>query len=308
MADILQINKRKILIIGYGSMGKKYEKILQKDYLIFLHDKKKIEKKKFIKKLNIFVIKKFYFIIIATPPRYHKKYCDMCVEASKDFIVEKPLFIKKKGWKKTILNIKKKKLVCSVAYPRRESKVHGYIKKVIKEGKIGKLIIIKSNFSQDFRKLRKDYKKIYYSKMSESGGIVFDALSHHLNLLTYYAGKIRKINKSEMRLVYSDINVNDTALISIHFKNNVFGIIFDNQFQKPNIDEIEFIGTKSNIIFDRINNKLYLVNKNKRLIKSFNETYEDLFLSQIKNFLGCIKKRVKPKTTLSEEFENLSKL
>lgn len=308
MADILQINKRKILIIGYGSMGKKYEKILQKDYLIFLHDKKKIEKKKFIKKLNIFVIKKFYFIIIATPPRYHKKYCDMCVEASKDFIVEKPLFIKKKGWKKTILNIKKKKLICSVAYPRRESVVHDYIKSIIKKGKIGKLIIIKSNFSQDFRKLRKDYKKIYYSKMSDSGGIVFDALSHHLNLLVYYAGKIRKINKSEMKLVFRDINVSDTALISIHFKNNVFGIIFGNQFQKPNIDEIEFIGTKSNIIFDRINNKLYLINKNKRLIKSFNETYEDLFLSQIKNFLGCIKKRIKPKTTLSEELENLGKL
>ena len=308
MADILQINKRKILIIGYGSMGKKYEKILQKDYLIFLHDKKKIEKKKFIKKLNIFVIKKFYFIIIATPPRYHKKYCDMCVEASKDFIVEKPLFIKKKGWKKTILNIKKKKLICSVAYPRRESVVHDYIKSIIKKGKIGKLIIIKSNFSQDFRKLRKDYKKIYYSKMSDSGGIVFDALSHHLNLLAYYAGKIKKINKSEMKLVYTDINVSDTALISIHFKNNVFGIIFGNQFQKPNIDEIEFIGTKSNIIFDRINNKLYLINKNKRLIKSFNETYEDLFHSQIKNFLGCIKKRIKPKTTLSEELENLGKL
>ena len=131
--------------------------------------------------------------------------------------------------------------------------------------------------------------------MSDSGGIVFDALSHHLNLLTYYAGKIRKINKSEMKLVYSDINVNDTALISIQFKNNIFGIIFGNQFQKPNIDEIEFIGTKSNIIFDRINNRLYLVNKNKRLIKSFNETYEDLFLNQIKNFLGCLKKELSQK-------------
>ena len=71
-----------------------------------------------------------------------------------------------------------------------------------------------------------------------------------------------------MKLVYSDINVNDTALISIHFKNNIFGIIFGNQFQKPNIDEIEFIGTKSNIIFDRINNRLYLNEANKRLIKS----------------------------------------
>ena len=27
---------------------------------------------------------------------------------TKDFIVEKPLFLKKKGWKKTIINIKKK--------------------------------------------------------------------------------------------------------------------------------------------------------------------------------------------------------
>ena len=46
MADILQINKRKILIIGYGSMGKKYEKVLQKNYLIYFYDKKKIKKKK----------------------------------------------------------------------------------------------------------------------------------------------------------------------------------------------------------------------------------------------------------------------
>ena len=88
-------------------MGKKYEKITPKRLFNFFHDKKKIKKKKFIKKLNFLLLKKFYFVIIATPPRYHKKYCDMCVEASKDFIVEKPLFIKKKGWKKNILNIKK---------------------------------------------------------------------------------------------------------------------------------------------------------------------------------------------------------
>ena len=68
--------------------------------------------------------------------------------------------------------------------------------------------------------------------MSDSGGIVFDALSHHLNLLAYYAGKIRKINKSEMKLVYSDINVNDTALISIHFKNNVLESYLVTNFKK----------------------------------------------------------------------------
>ena len=108
--------------------------------------------------------------------------------------------------------------------------------------------------------------------------------------------------------MYKMIHNEQNVLILLITVNNILGIIFGNQFQKPNIDEIEFIGTKNNIIFDRIKNKLYLVNNNKRLIKSFNETYEDLFLKQIKNFLGCIKKRVKPKTTLLEELENLGKL
>ncbi len=230
------------------------------------------------------------------------------MKANRDLIVEKPLFLNKKGWQKIILNIKKKKLICSVAYPRRYSLVHKYIKDLIYRGKIGKLKIIRSNFSQNFRNLRKDYKKIYYSNMKESGGIVFDALSHHINLLSYYGGKIKKIIKSEMKLAYKDINVNDTGVLLIYFKNKIFGIIFGNQFQKPNIDEIEFIGTKKNLIFDRVKNQIFLINNGKKLLKTFNETYEDLFLNQTKNFLTCVKKRTQPKTTLYEEYQSLGKL
>ena len=137
MADILQTKKKKILIIGYGSMGKKYEKILKNFFFINIYDKKKIKNNKLIKNINIEIIKHFYFIIISTPPKYHKQYCEMCVKAGKDFIVEKPLFLKKKGWKKIINNINKKKLIGSVAYPRRESAAYNYIKKIINNGKIG---------------------------------------------------------------------------------------------------------------------------------------------------------------------------
>ena len=70
---------------------------------------KLIKKKNFLKNISHPLIKQFYFIIIATPPNHHKKYCDLCVKANKDFIiVEKPLFLNKKGWRKTILAIKKK--------------------------------------------------------------------------------------------------------------------------------------------------------------------------------------------------------
>ncbi len=144
--------------------------------------------------------------------------------------------------------------------------------------------------------------------MRESGGIIFDALSHHINLFSYFAGKIKNISKSEMRLAYKDIKVNDTALISIIFRNKILGIIFGNQFQKPNVDEVEFIGTKNNLIFNRIDNRLFLYDNNKKLIKSFKESYEDLFMNQLKSFITCLTKRTQPESSLLEELDNLGKL
>ena len=32
--------------------------------------------------------------------------------------------------------------------------------------------------------------------MKESGGIVYDALSHHINIQSYFAGQIKKIKKT----------------------------------------------------------------------------------------------------------------
>ena len=70
-----------------------------------------------------------------------------------------------------------------------------------------------------------------------------------------------------MKLAYTDVNVNDTGLINLFQK--IFGIIFGNQFQKPNIDELEFIGTNSNIIFDRIQNQITILKKGRRILKKF---------------------------------------
>ncbi len=307
MVDIHQI-KKKVIIIGYGSMGKKYEKILNKKFKIDIYDKKKINQKNLINNLKLINKDNYYFAVISTPPKYHQKFCNLCIDGNLDFIVEKPLFLKSDGWNKTIKKIEKKKLICNVAYPRRLGLSYNYLKDLIDKGKIGKLKIIKSNFSQDFRNLRKDYKKIYYSKKNQGGGIIYDALTHHLNLMSFYGGKIKEIKKYEDRLEYKDIKVSDSGIMIIKFYKKIMGIIYGNQFQKPNIDEIEFIGTKGNLIFDRIKNTISIVGKKETKIKKFNETYEDMFKKQIRFFLYCIKKRLKTSTSISEEFNNLSKI
>ena len=300
--------KKKILIIGYGSMGKKYEKILSKKFEIKFFDKKKIKKKK----INLKNLKKenFFFAIISSPANTHKYYCELLIKNNINFLVEKPLFINTLGWDKIIRKANKKKIICSVAYPRREGKAYHYIKKLIFKKKIiGKLKIIKSNYSQDFRKYRKDYKKIYYSSKRTGGGIALDALTHHINLMSFYLGKIKKIDVFEKNIELKEVNVNDTALLNLYFKNNSFGFIFGNQFQKPNVDEFEFIGTRGNLSFNRIQNKL-LLHKEKKifLLRKFNQSYEEMFETQIYNFIRALNNKAMVSTTLIEDYNNLKKL
>ena len=302
--------KNNILIIGYGAMGKKYENILKKDFKIFYYDKRKINKKNFLRNLINLQKLNILFSIISTPANTHKYYAELMIKNDINFLVEKPLFIKNENWKPIISKIKKKKLICNVAYPRRHGKAYKYLKHLINNKKIiGDLKIIRTNYSQDFRKYRKDFKDIYYSSKRTGGGIVFDALTHHLNLISYFAGKIQKIKIFEKNLEIKDVKVSDTSSMEIKMFNGIYAFVFGNQFQKPNFDEIEFIGTKGNLKFERIQNKLFYLNENKSiLLKKFTESYEDMFKKQIANYIMSINKKIPVSTSINEDFLNIKNL
>ena len=303
-------NRNKILLIGYGGMGKRYYENLKKKFDIHIVEKKKFYKKpNFYKDINEVNLNNFYFGIISSPANTHYEYCKKFIENKLDFIVEKPLFVEHKGWKTLLKQVKKKKIFCEVAYPRRHAKSYNYIKKIINRNIIGPIKIIRFNFSQDFRKFRKDYNKTYFSNIKTGGGITRDALTHHINLASFFLGDILRIDTFEKRISFKDIKVPDTASLRLSFKKGYYCEIFGNQFQKPNIDEIEIIGKKGNLKFNRIENKLYFIGSNsKRLIKKFNETYYEIFNNQICNFISSLKKKRIPKTSIFEDYYNLLKL
>jgi predicted dehydrogenase len=57
------------------------------------------------------------------------------------------------------------------------------------------------------------------------------------------------------RLVLEGTNTEDTCLINIRFENGSMANIMVNQFQKPNINSFEFIGTKGNLRLNHSNLK-----------------------------------------------------
>ncbi len=291
----------KIAIIGVGNFGSKYIEIINKrlnnKIEIYIYDKDITKLKKISKNYpEINRIKELHElssidgVIIATPAFTHHIYAKICIANKIPFLCEKPLGVDYLKWKKLIDQLDKFKLISGVGYPRRYLKVNSYIKNIIKSKKMGKLILIQSNFSQDFRNLRKNYKKSYYINKTKGGGIILDALTHHLNWLTFFAGKYINLKIFSEKKIIKSIDSKDYANFIIKFKNGISGLIVGNQFQKPNYDRVEFVFDKGNLTYDRISGNLKIFNDNKILInKKFIESWEDLISKQILSFIKSIK-------------------
>lgn len=245
--------------------------------------------------------------VIATPAHLHLSHAKWCVEHSISFLLEKPIATREAGLPELIASVKKKKLIAGVAYPRRSSPAAQTMAQLLKSGKIGNLKMIHSTFSQDYRKYRPDYARIYYAKLATGGGFLMDGLSHHVNLVSYLAGPILSVHSLHRRLVFRNTEGEDSALLQLSFKNGVIGSVQGNQFQKPNVDSIELVGSKGNIRYERVS-EILSVNTTDT-VEWDNQTvsgnWDEIILTQAHEFLDAIKGKKKLRTSLEEGLETL---
>lgn len=289
-----------LLIIGLGGMGNKHLETFRKHNEIKLSivekDKSRfdnLENKKRI--LNFFQLipeslDKFDGVVIATPPDTHKDITQLCIDQNIPFLLEKPLGSSTSGWQDLIIKSSKKGAKGLVAYPRRFGKGYKRLKEKITSKNFGEVFFVNSNFSQNFRKYRPDYADTYYALKKSGGGILLDAISHHLDLMVYLFGEIKNIKTKLKKVAILDTECEDFALTHIEFKNNnTIGFIQGNQFQKPNTDLIEIVGEKISIKYDRIKNKFSSSNNETWIDEEISGDWDKILFDQSKNFLNLIR-------------------
>ncbi len=184
----MDIKYKKVLLIGYGSIGKRHAINLKdigiKPYIltkypddldvIFLRD---IEE---IKDVNI------DFCIIATPTAKHLDDLKRCFTLSnipRKILIEKPLECSYLRGKEIKDIAKKYDINIFIAYNMRFLNVFSVIKKFIKEQK-DTIRIVNVVAGQDLREWRpyKDYTKSYSAHRNQGGGVDLD-LSHEIDYI-----------------------------------------------------------------------------------------------------------------------------
>ncbi len=195
-------------------------------------------------------LSEFDLAVICAPAHTHVPLMNACAAANLPFMVEKPLAVSMDGVEEVLDRIRAKKLFVRVGYTRRVADEIQHLRSGILAGKIGDLKLFYMNSSQEFPKYRPDFQSTYYAKPEMGGGAILDAASHLFDMLIWIAGRPKHVSCMYGRLVLQGTETEDTCLIIIQFEGGVMANVTINQFQKPNTNKQEFIGTTGNLILD----------------------------------------------------------
>ena len=208
--------KKKVSLVGFGSIGKKHFSSLKKfipEKNIQIISSQDLEIENISK--NIQDLDKFDpdLIIDCTPTHQHLKNCNYIEKSLKNkcILVEKPIFVKNEQF-----SSENNTYFC--AYNLRFHPFIEIIKENISQNNIEKIIFNCLSYLPNWRK--KDYRKSYSSDAETGGGVALE-LRHEIDLALSIFGSLQTkkcIYKKQSDL---DIQANDFLFLDLDTKNKI---------------------------------------------------------------------------------------
>ena len=259
----------KILLVGYGSIGRRHYSILKKIAKVDIVTSQNIPQKVDIKKVNL---KKYDYFVISNETYKHFDTLKFIVERvnNKKILVEKPLF---KSNKK--LNIKKNDVY--VAYNLRFHPIIQYLKS-IKDVLVVNIVV--GQYLPDWR-TNIDYKESYSAFREKGGGVLRD-LSHEIDYINYLFN-IKKIKYAWSNKISNlEIDSDDIFMSILKTQNGIVNLSMDYISKIPTRYIIMHTNDRT-IKADFIKNRIIDNDKIVEFEIDKNYTYTKMHLDIIKN-------------------------
>lgn len=293
----------KILIIGFGSIGKRHYKNLMKlgykNIAVFDPSDKSfvdVENATRIGELNNKSIEDFNIAFICSPNNLHIKQALICTKAGLHLFIEKPLSHNLNGIRKLENICKKKKLVTLVGCNMRFHPCLEFIKRYLGARKLGKIYSIRHEFGYylPYWRPTQDYRKNYAAKKSTGGGIILDDI-HEFDLL-FWLNNFDKVVKSKIIFNHAsdlEIQTEDQAAGIFLFRNKVLGVVLSDYLQQCYSRKSKVVGERGVLEWDFKENTVLLKTKDKvsKLFAAKDFDFNQTYIKEVKYFFDCIKNK-----------------
>jgi UDP-N-acetyl-2-amino-2-deoxyglucuronate dehydrogenase len=178
---------------------------------------------------------KIDLVIVCTPHMFHRGPAVEAAEAGSNVLVEKPLASDLKDCDEIIAACRTTKVKLGVISQRRWYPPVKRVKDAIVAGRIGKPVLATVNILGWRDKAYYDADEWRGSWKLEGGGVLVNQSPHQLDILLWFMGDIDEVYGIWRNLNHPYIEVEDTALAIIKFKNGAIGNILVSNSQKPGI-------------------------------------------------------------------------
>jgi len=296
-----------VLIVGYGSIGKRHlENFLQfKDIRLTVYTKRndlQLLKKKGIKVSNSLTecLKENPDVgVIANETSLHIPIAIKLAKEGLDLFLEKPLSNSLKDIEKLRAIVKKNKLITQMGCNLRFHPCIKKIKNLIEQQKIGKIISAQvqcCSYLPDYHRWE-DYRKSYAARKDLGGGVILTQI-HEIDYMYWFFQEVENVISMSGKFSDLDVTAEDYAPSLLKFKNKIIGELHLDYFQRPEFRSCKIRGTKGEIYWDSVDNCVDVFNMNKKRWETkfdsgFSnnlDTYSS-YVEELKHFLKCVKRR-----------------
>lgn len=306
----------KILIVGYGSSGKKHHKILSSlcpkaDIRILRNQKSnsyKQSKKNFYKLVDAISFNP-QLSVIANPASLHIYYAIELAKIGCHLFIEKPISNNLKNIKYLIKLRDRYNLFIQIGYNLRFVQSLIYFKKQIETKKIGKLYSVRceaGKFLPSWRP-KQDYSKSVSANKSLGGGVLLE-LSHEIDYLSWIFGEVSSISGLIYKHSNLKIDTEDSVYLNLETKKNKtkdpLHISLNLDFiRQDNTRVCLVIGEKGTLKWDGIDNTVSILktgSKKWKKIYSQKLNLKESYLNEWQSFFINFKSKKKPEITIEE--------
>jgi predicted dehydrogenase len=174
-------------------------------------------------------------VLICTPHPFHRNAVLEAAGAGANVLVEKPLAASLQDCDEMLDACSRHQVKLGVISQRRWYKPVLRVKEAIDAGKIGRPVLATVNMLGWRDKAYYEADAWRGTWQLEGGGVMVNQAPHPFDILLWYMGDIDEIYGLWQNLNHPYIEVEDTALAIIRFKNGALGNIIVSNSQKPGI-------------------------------------------------------------------------
>ncbi len=160
-------------------------------------------------------------VYIASPVNCHAKQIQMAARAGKHVLCEKPLTMNLKQTAAAVEECRRRQVFLQEGYMMKFHGAHARIKQLIDEGKLGRIVYMRAQLSCWYPKIEGAWRQ--HPKLG-GGGALVDMATHLYDLLSYFAGPVRRVAALTGRLV-QDYPSEDSSTTLLEFKSGAQGTV-----------------------------------------------------------------------------------